>query len=301
APPPGATATLPAAPGGPGAPTRPATPGQPATPARPRTQAGPGTATRPVTSARSGAPARSDAPARPGAPSRSAAPPSPTSPPIPTSPSAPTSPPGRVTPPGLAARSAPAPRPTSGAPPAAPAGRPGGPARGAAPTSPPPRPAAPGQPASAPGTTRAGSRWTQQRSKWWYVAFAAAVGVLTLFTAYGVAAYRLVQDELDARQALGQQPATTAPVPRDISSREADPEPLTVDEVFPDDEIVINPAEDPYRVLAAKSDEDCTVAAVDALGELLKEYGCNQVVRGTLRSPDKDYLITGGIFNLDRK
>jgi len=122
--------------------------------------------------------------------------------------------------------------------------------------------------------------------------------VLTLFSFYAVVAYRLVQDELNTQAALDQPPASTEPAPRDISSREADPEPLTVEEVFPDDEVVINPAEDPYQVLGTQDEEDCTVAAADALGTLLTDYGCNQVVRGTLRSPDKDYLITGGIFNL---
>jgi len=130
------------------------------------------------------------------------------------------------------------------------------------------------------------------------VALAAAVGVLTLFTSYGLAAYQLVQDELNAREALDQPPASSEPAPRDISSREADPEPLTVEEVFPEDEIIINPAEPPYQVLATQVEEDCTIAAADALGELLTEHGCNQVVRATMRSPDENYLITGGIFNL---
>lgn len=113
-------------------------------------------------------------------------------------------------------------------------------------------------------------------------------------------AYRLVQDELAGQdaQAQAQGDESPAPVERDISTREADPEPLTVKEVFPDKKIVINPEEPPYRVLRTQKSKDCTVAAADALGDLIEELGCNHVVRATLRSPDKDYLISGGIFNL---
>jgi len=85
---------------------------------------------------------------------------------------------------------------------------------------------------------------------------------------------------------------------RDISSREADPEPLTVDEVFPDDRVVINADENPYRVLGTEATEDCSVAVADALADLLADLDCAQVVRATLRSPNDQFLVTTGIFNL---
>jgi hypothetical protein len=130
------------------------------------------------------------------------------------------------------------------------------------------------------------------------VALAATVGALTLFASCGTFAYQLVQDELAGRDAQADVVESTAPAPRDISTREVDPEPLTVEEVFPNDEIVINPEEPPYVVIKAQENEDCAVAATDDLGTLLSESGCSQVVRGTLRSPDEAYLITGGLFNL---
>jgi hypothetical protein len=77
-----------------------------------------------------------------------------------------------------------------------------------------------------------------------------------------------------------------------------DPEPLTVEEVFPVDEIVINPEEPPYQVLATQASEDCSVATADDVESLLRDLGCSQVVRATIRSSDGDYLITGGVLNL---
>lgn len=127
---------------------------------------------------------------------------------------------------------------------------------------------------------------------------AALLGLVVL-GACGFLSIRLVQEERDG---LNSQTGPVAPSaeaqPRDISSREADPEPLTVDEVFPNDEIVINPDEPPYTVLETEESDDCATAAADALAELLDDLGCSQVVRATVRSPDEDYVITTGILNL---
>ncbi len=87
-------------------------------------------------------------------------------------------------------------------------------------------------------------------------------------------------------------------LPRDISSRDVDPEPLTIAEVFPGKEIVINVDESAYRVLKTQASKNCATAASDELHALLTEVGCSQVVRGTLRSPSGIYLMTAGIFNL---
>lgn len=128
---------------------------------------------------------------------------------------------------------------------------------------------------------------------------AAVVGVVAVFATCGAFSYRLVQDELNGRDAqANNQPELPATVPRDISSQEVDPEPLTVDEVFPGDEIVVNPAEPPYTVLKTEQSEDCSVAAADDMAALFDDLGCSQVVLATLRSPTEDYLITGGVVNL---
>lgn len=138
------------------------------------------------------------------------------------------------------------------------------------------------------------------RSRRWYAAFA-AVGVAVVLATCGGFAYFLVQDELAGREALADNQAGRTDAPRDISSRDVDPDPLTVEEVFPEDEIVVSPESDPYQVLGTQDNDDCTTAAADDLADLLVDLGCSQVVRGTLRSPDGDYLITAGVFNLETR
>lgn len=135
------------------------------------------------------------------------------------------------------------------------------------------------------------------RSRRWYLVLA-GVGILAVLATCGAFSYQLVQDELTGRNAQADSGAPSATAPRDISSRRVDPEPLTVAEVFPEDEIVINSTEPPYRVLGTEESDDCGVAAADELKALLEDLGCSQVVRATLRSPTKDYLITGGMVNL---
>jgi hypothetical protein len=128
-----------------------------------------------------------------------------------------------------------------------------------------------------------------------------ALGAVVLLTVCGLGSWMIVQDErkgTDARAAVAPTPTT---VPRDITSRTADPKPLTKTEVFPTAAIVINPAEPPYKVLKSQAAKDCKVAAAGQIADLLAELGCNQVVRATLRSPTGDYLVTGGIFNLEDK
>jgi hypothetical protein len=174
-------------------------------------------------------------------------------------------------------------------------------------TAPPPdRPAREASPAADPAVTAGGdspevpveSRWRAPMSRRWQLV-AAVVGVLAVFVTCGAFSYRLVQDELDGRGAQANNaPEPPATVPRDISSQEVDPEPLSVDEVFAEEEIVVNPAEPPYTVLATEQSEDCGVAAADGMAGLLDDLGCSQVVRATLRSPTEAYLITSGILNL---
>lgn len=138
----------------------------------------------------------------------------------------------------------------------------------------------------------------EPRSRRWYMVIAGVATVAVLATC-GLFSYLLMQDELAGRSgAQADDSSPTEPAPRDISSREVDPEPLTVDEVFPTSEIIINPEEPPYEVLGTQDIADCSAAAADGLADLLGELDCSQVVRGTLRSPTGDYLITTGVLNL---
>jgi hypothetical protein len=82
---------------------------------------------------------------------------------------------------------------------------------------------------------------------------------------------------------------------RDISSRDVDQTPMTEKELFPSPQIVVGSAS--YQVLKTQA-ADCQSAASDDLAKLLGDLDCSQVVRGTLRSPDSQFLITAGIFNL---
>lgn len=122
--------------------------------------------------------------------------------------------------------------------------------------------------------------------------------MLAILATCGVFSFHLVRDELAGRDAQATDAQSEEITLHDISDREVDPAPLTVEEVFPTDEIVINPSEPGYEVLATQANDDCSTAAADKLADLLAELGCSQVVRATLRSPTEGYLITGGILNL---
>lgn len=121
---------------------------------------------------------------------------------------------------------------------------------------------------------------------------------LVLLAVCGLGTYFLVMDERQGREsARTAEPAPTA-LPRDISSRAVDPDPLSVKEVFPEKEIVINAEEPPYQVLKTQAVRDCRTAGVGDLVKLIGELDCSQVVRGTLRSPNRAYLVTAGVLNL---
>nr|MDT0661062.1 hypothetical protein [Micromonospora sp. DSM 115978] len=134
------------------------------------------------------------------------------------------------------------------------------------------------------------------RSWQWLVG---AFGTVMMLAVCGLSSCLILVDERRGRQATATEVAPAPSVlPRDISSRLADPQPLTPTEVFPDPEIAIGAGEAPYRVLKTQSSRDCRTAAAGDLGKLLVRMGCDQVVRGTLRSPNGAYLVTAGIFNL---
>jgi hypothetical protein len=89
--------------------------------------------------------------------------------------------------------------------------------------------------------------------------------------------------------------AAPPPTPHDISNRQADPAPLTEAEIFPGP--TVTPAG--YLVLKTQAAPDCKTVAVGEPGKVLTTAGCTQVVRATLVSPDKVYVLTAGVANLD--
>ena len=78
-----------------------------------------------------------------------------------------------------------------------------------------------------------------------------------------------------------------------LSSRAVDPAPLTLAEVFPNGKV---PA--PYQVGLTNVDALCRVATTGALGQVLEDHGCTQVVRAAMTTPYGDYQVTVGLFNL---
>lgn len=125
----------------------------------------------------------------------------------------------------------------------------------------------------------------------------AGLGVLTMLAVCGFGSYLIVKDEQRGSRSAAAQPPPTAR-PKDISSRAADPAPLSPAEVFPTEQIVISPGEPPYQVLKTQASGNCTVATSGGVTGLVRSLGCSQVVRGTLRSPTGGYLVTAGVFNL---
>jgi hypothetical protein len=129
-----------------------------------------------------------------------------------------------------------------------------------------------------------------------WLAALSVVAVLLLVAACGLGTWFIVNDERKGPAETRKSAST--PQKRDISSRNADAAPLTEAEVFPKTEIIAAPNEPPYIVLKTQASEDCKMAATDDIAALLATGGCSQVVRGTLKSPNGQYLITAGVFNL---
>jgi hypothetical protein len=159
-----------------------------------------------------------------------------------------------------------------------------------------PRPA-PAVPPRAPHRRAAQPPELPEHHTAWLKAGLASLAALVLLAVCGLGSWQILRDERAGTSAHAQEPAPTA-LPRDISSRTADPAPLTVAEVFPTKAITIAQGQPAYAVLGTQAQKDCTSATDGKLTPLIAGVGCSQVVRATLRSPTKEYYITGGILNL---
>jgi hypothetical protein len=129
-----------------------------------------------------------------------------------------------------------------------------------------------------------------------------ALTVLVVLAVCGVGSYLMVLDETQGTgaQAGGGSPQPTA-IPVDITTREIDSAPLTVEEVFPGPSIVVDPQKpnEVYTVLRTQALTSCKTATSGEISKLIEELGCSQVIRATMSSPTNGYLITGGIMNLE--
>ncbi|MEH0973191.1 hypothetical protein V6U77_18895 [Micromonospora sp. CPCC 205546] len=166
----------------------------------------------------------------------------------------------------------------------------------AGPAEPPPAPPSPAEPAlPARRSQRGGS------GRLWQVAVGGAA-VLALLALCGLGAAALLAERDRTPQATPTAPAEpTEPAQAEtqaLDSRDTDPAPLTAKELFPGRQLVVADGEPAYRVLKTQSSASCAVAATGEVADLLVRLGCTQVVRGTLRTPDDDHLVTTGLFNL---
>ncbi|MEV0000960.1 hypothetical protein AB0H28_01555 [Micromonospora sp. NPDC050980] len=236
----------------------------------------------------------------------------------------PSLPPARVTRPALddaraPAPAPPAPAPTPGRP--APPGEPNPvpqplppvpqPVPAATPTPPPDATTRPTVPIPASPTFRATDVSELPRARhgdrrgggrvWQTLIGGAAVLLLLSLTGLAVAALldeRAANPPASEPTAQATAPQADPPGRSDLDSRDTDQAPLTVKEVFPGKQLVITDGKPAYRVLKTQASANCAVAATGEIADLLVRLGCNQVVRGTLRSPDGDHLLTAGLFNL---
>jgi len=131
----------------------------------------------------------------------------------------------------------------------------------------------------------------------WLKASLAGLAALVLLMVCGFGSWQILRDEQSGTKATANEPPPTA-LPRDIGTRDADPAPLNVTEVFPGKQITIDASQPPYQVLGTQQQGNCKIATDGRITALFGSMGCSQVVRATLRSPTKDYFVTGGIFNL---
>ncbi|GAB3084538.1 hypothetical protein GCM10027186_50740 [Micromonospora schwarzwaldensis] len=127
--------------------------------------------------------------------------------------------------------------------------------------------------------------------------------VLLLLSLTGLAVAALLDERADTPPTSAQTPPATVPESgppsrSDLDSRDTDQATLTAKELFPGKQLVVTDGRPAYRVLKTQASADCAVAATGEIADLLVRLGCNQVVRGTLRSPDGDHLLTAGLFNL---
>lgn len=123
------------------------------------------------------------------------------------------------------------------------------------------------------------------------------IGAMIMLGICGLSSFFVIADE---RRGLGAPDTGTAAAenPHAISSRVADPEPLTRPEVFPTGEIRLRSGDAPYRVTLPAVDNDCGMAATGGMGALLERHGCSQVVRASMIAPYGGYRVTAGVFNL---
>jgi hypothetical protein len=121
------------------------------------------------------------------------------------------------------------------------------------------------------------------------------LGAVIMLAICGLSGFFIIAEE---RRGHGAEAAgRSGPPARDISTRDVDPVPLTLEEVFPE-AAQIKVAGSAYRMEMTHIDTDCDIAATGDLGPILKDHSCTQVVRASMTAPYGNYHVTAGLFNL---
>jgi hypothetical protein len=121
------------------------------------------------------------------------------------------------------------------------------------------------------------------------------LAALIVLAIVGLSTYFIVAEGTRGQERESAAPPAAEPA---IASREVDAEPLTQDEVFPQPTVQLALGVAGYQVTMTHSDSECRIATTGELGALLRDYGCDQVVRARLTAPYGGYQVTTGIFNL---
>jgi hypothetical protein len=85
---------------------------------------------------------------------------------------------------------------------------------------------------------------------------------------------------------------------RDISTRAADPVPLTIEDVFPEPQLEV-PGWPPYVMIGSPQEgERCDSVGSSEVERLLARTDCTQFIRASFAAPGNVYFVTGGLLNL---
>jgi hypothetical protein len=74
---------------------------------------------------------------------------------------------------------------------------------------------------------------------------------------------------------------------------------MTIADVFPTNQIAVAEGVPVYTLVGkAQVVKDCRAGATGELGKMLRSLGCNQLIRATVRTADKGYFVTLGVFDV---
>jgi hypothetical protein len=118
------------------------------------------------------------------------------------------------------------------------------------------------------------------------------LGAVIMLAICGLSGFFVVADERRGHS----DEATRGEPPVDTPAVDATP--LRLEQVFPGNTIRMGSDAASYAVAVAHIDEHCDTATVGALGPVLQEHGCSQVIRAALTAPYAGYQVTAGVFTM---